>query len=376
MNIPIFRPETVGTQIASNFEEAFNKIISEGDFIRGKKVIELEGKLADYLETFAVITTANGTDALLASLMATGINEGEEVITPAFGYPAAVEMMCLLKIKPVLIDVEWTTCNMDPAYLTEALSPKTKAVLPIHLFGTSAPIQEIAYFARTHQLTVIEDAAQAFGSEYDDGLRRKKLGTFGELGCTSFFPSKNLGCWGDGGAIFINKKDENLVKKLRRIVSHGQNQKYYHAELGFNSRLDTLQAAVLLQNMLTIEKSFEKRKRISERYCLELHDIAEIELPENNHGLAVPNLFTIRVPHQQRDKLKCYLLSEGIFSQVYYPLPIHLQQAYSPYIRVGSPLSISERLAKTVLSLPCFPSMTDIEQEKVILTLKRFFGKK
>ena len=373
MNVPIFRPECVCHGVSEKFRQRLDSLISRGAFIRGEEVHELENTLTNYLETYSVLTTANGTDALMASLMALDLKPGDEVITPAFGFPAAVEMMCILNIRPVLIDVNWNTCNMEPALLAGALSSRTKAILPIHLFGSAASMNEIMQFAEANDLPVIEDAAQSFGSECFVGGKSKKLGTIGDLGCTSFFPTKNLGCWGDGGAIFVNREEDELVLKIRRILSHGQSRKYFHDEIGFNSRLDTIQALVLLQNMSTLNAAFTKRKEIAQRYLSEFQKISEIELLLDSGGLEVLNLFTIKVDQKQRDALKDYLLSHGISARVYYPQAIHRQSAYSSFIRKGSDLHVSEQLANVVLSLPCFPSMTELEQEKVIDTVKHFF---
>ena len=372
--VPIFRPEVVKEGVPPELQSALSRAIAEGRFIKGCEVAAFEKELCSELQTHSVVTTGNGTDALLACLMALDLREGDEVITPAYGYPAAVEMMCLLRLKPVLVDVNWQTFNMEVALLKGAVSSKTKAILPIHLFGLPASMDDILHFAEQHGLPVIEDAAQCLGSEVEIEGTRRKAGTVGRLGCTSFFPSKNLGCWGDGGAVFVNSDDEQLTQKIRMILNHGQRDKYLHEIIGLNSRLDTLQAVVLRHALKYLRDANEKRVEIAKRYQEELREIYEIELPSFPHNpLNIPNVFTIKVKPQLRQRLKSFLWEKGISTQIYYPLSIHWQKAYQSHIRNESSLLNAEKLTHCVLSLPLFPSMKKAEQNRVINAVKDFF---
>lgn len=372
--VPIFRPEVVKEGVQPELQSSLSQVIAEGRFIKGCEVAAFEKELCSELQTHSVVTTGNGTDALLACLMALDLREGDEVITPAYGYPAAVEMMCLLRLKPVLVDVNWQTFNMEVALLKGAVSSKTKAILPIHLFGLPASMDDILHFAEQHGLPVIEDAAQCLGSEVEIEGTRRKAGTVGRLGCTSFFPSKNLGCWGDGGAVFVNSDDEQLTQKIRMILNHGQRDKYLHEIIGLNSRLDTLQAVVLRHALKYLRDANEKRVEIAKRYQEELREISEIELPSFPHNpLNIPNVFTIKVKPQLRQRLKVFLWEKGISTQIYYPLSIHWQKAYQSHIRNGSSLLNAEKLTHCVLSLPLFPSMKKAEQNRVINAVKDFF---
>ncbi len=372
--VPIFRPEVVKEGVPPELQSALSQVIAEGRFIKGWEVAAFEKELCLELQTHSVITTGNGTDALLACLMALDLREGDEVITPAYGYPAAVEMMCLRGLKPVLVDVNWQTFNIEAGLLKDAVSSKTKAILPIHLFGLPAPMDDILHFAEQHGLPVIEDAAQCLGAEVEIEGTRRKAGTVGRLGCTSFFPSKNLGCWGDGGAVFVNSDDEQLTQKIRMILNHGQRDKYLHEILGLNSRLDTLQAVVLRHALKYLRDANEKRVEIARRYQEELREISEIKLPPFPHNpLNIPNVFTIKVKPQLRQQLKSFLWEKGISTQIYYPLAMHWQKAYQSRIRSGSSLTNAEKLTHCVLSLPLFPSMEKAEQDRVILALNKYF---
>lgn len=372
--IPIFRPEVTDTGLPQELRISISELLKQGCFIRGRAVLDFENQLAQYLSTNNVIAVGNGTDALLAALMALELNKGDEVITPAFGYPAAVEMICLLGLTPVLVDVDWNTFNLDPAQLEEAISPKTKVILPLHLFGLPARMDDIMQIADKYQLTVIEDAAQSLGSDCVVDGKKRKSGTVASLGCTSFFPSKNLGAWGDGGAIFVNRDDPKLWNRLRSLVSHGQEKKYFHSMLGMNSRLDTVQAEVLCYYLSRFEDNCRRRVRIASRYTESFSQLESLELPlcaEVNSY--IPNLYTVKVAKDRRDALQSYLNKKGIASQVYYPLPIHRQKAYAPFVRTPVKLTNSEQLPFCVLSLPCFPSMKEWEEEAVISAVKQFF---
>lgn len=372
--IPIFRPEVIDTGLPQELRIGISQLLEQGCFIRGQAVSNFENQLAHYLSTDNVISVGNGTDALLAALMALGLNKGDEVITPAFGYPAAVEMICLLGLTPVLVDVEWNTFNLDPSQLEEAISPKTKVILPLHLFGLPARMNDIMRIAEKYQLTVIEDAAQSLGSDCVVEGKKKKSGTVASLGCTSFFPSKNLGAWGDGGAIFVNRDDPKLLNRLRSIVSHGQEKKYFHAMLGMNSRLDTIQAEVLCFYLSKFDDNCRRRIQIASRYRESFSELESLHLPLCSEAHSyVPNLYTVKVAKERRDTLQSYLSKKGIAPQVYYPLPIHRQKAYAPFVRTPVKLTNSEQLPFCVLSLPCFPSMKEWEQEAVISAVKQFF---
>lgn len=347
--------------------------IEKGDFIQGEEVRLFEKELADYLQIPFVISCGNGTDALQIAMMAFDFKAGDEVILPAFTYIATLEVIQLLGLKPVLVDVEPDTFFMCLTSLREAITPKTVAVMPVHLFGHTGKIEEVIQIGLVNGLKIIEDNAQSMGSKatFSDGNRRF-LGTLGHIGTTSFFPSKNLGALGDGGAIFTD--DPVLSEKIRMIANHGQKQKYRHEIVGVNSRLDTLQAAFLRIKLKQLDSTLKGRKRVAARYHQALCDIPQLRLPiQRPNSEHTYNQYTLRVLDGQRDELKKKLQDEGISSMIYYPIPLHLQEGYKHLNYQRGDFPVSESLSAEVLSLPIDPYLSEQDQDRVISVIFRFF---
>lgn len=337
--------------ISEEINEAISSVIKSTAFIKGKEVQRFEEELATYLSVKNIISCANGTDALQLALMALELKPGDEVITPAFSYIAAAEACALLGLKPVFVDVDKKTFNIDVQKIEEKISGKTKCIIPVHLFGQSCEMNTIMQISDKYAIPVIEDSAQAIGASVTSAGSNKKAGSFGDIATLSFFPSKNLGCYGDGGAIIC--KDENLASKIRLLANHGQVSKYRHDHVGINSRLDSIQAAILRVKLRHLEEYTNKRRRAAFLYNQELEDIKGIILPtELDNFNHVYHQFTIRVLSGKRDGLKQKLLEKGIASTVYYPIAIHKQQAYSQFVKSEDTLSHSEELCSEVLSLP------------------------
>lgn len=346
-------------QFQPQLEEKIIEVLAEGNYIRGKEVQEFENQLAQYLKVKYVISCGNGTDALQIALMALGIGKGDEVIIPAFSYVAVIEVICLLGAIPVMVDIEPDHFQIDFAAIEKAITPKTKAIIPVHLFGQCGEMQEILALAKKHELFVIEDNAQALGSKVKIQQEEVFTGTVGDIGCTSFFPTKNLACFGDGGALMC--QDENLAQKIRMIANHGQVKKYEHECVGVNSRLDTLQAAILNFKLSYLEESLERKRLIAEIYQQELKSVSKIRLPEERNGNKHTwHQFTLQVMDGSRDHLKKYLAQNGVDSMIYYPKALYQQKAYTQF-KVFC--TNSERVCHSVLSLPIHAQM---EKEEVI----------
>lgn len=360
-------------KIKAEIDSAIQEVIDTTTFINGPKVKEFAQQLANYCGAKYAITCANGTDALQISLMALDLKPGDEVIVPAFTYVASAEVIGLLGLVPVMVDVDYDTFNVTLANIEKALSPRTKAIIPVHLFGQSCEMEAIMAFAEEHHLYVIEDNAQAIGSvfTFSDGTK-KHTGTIGHIGCTSFFPSKNLGCYGDGGAILTN--DKELAERIRMIANHGQQVKYHHKIIGCNSRLDTIQAAILNVKLKQLDEYCQVRYKAAQYYTAHLKDvegvIVPVELPQSTH---VYHQYTIKVLNNKRDELKLYLADGGIPSMIYYPLPLQKQEAFSLITRSAESLEIAEKLSHSVLSLPIHTELTTVEQDFVINRIKEFF---
>ena len=347
-------------RIKAEVDAAVAEVIGSSAFINGPAVGCFASALAQYTGAAHVIPCGNGTDALQIALMALGLKPGDEVIVPAFTYVASAEVIALLGLRPVLVDVDRETFNTDIRFIERALTPRTRAVIPVHLFGQSCDMAPILDFAAAHGLYVVEDNAQSLGAVYTfpDG-RRRHTGTLGHIGCTSFFPSKNLGCYGDGGALFTD--DPALAEQ------------YHHDIVGCNSRLDTLQAAVLEVKLRHLDEYCAVRREAAARYRTLLSDIEEIELPaETSYSTHVYHQFTLKVAGGRRDALKEHLASCGIPSMIYYPLPLHHQQAYR---QDGLSLPAAEALAQSVLSLPMHTELTAGVQERIAEAVKDFFRK-
>lgn len=346
-------------QFQPQLEKRIVKVLTDGNYIRGKEVQEFENQLAEYLNVKHVISCGNGTDALQIALMALGIGVGDEVIIPAFAYVAVIEVICLLGAIAVMVDIETDHFQIDFAEIEKVITPKTRAIIPVHLFGQCGEMEELLALAKKHKLFVIEDNAQALGSKIKIQEKEVFTGTLGDIGCTSFFPTKNLACFGDGGALFTN--DDALAQKIRMIANHGQVKKYEHECIGLNSRLDTLQAAILSFKLSYLTESLKKKRKIAEIYQQELKSVSKIKLPqEKNDNQHSWHQFTIQINDHSRDHLKKHLTQNGIDSMIYYPKSLNQQKAYTNY-RVFCPNS--ERVCDSVLSLPIH---TQLEKEDIL----------
>lgn len=348
--------------IKTEIDKAIQDVIDSSAFINGPAVKGFQEDLEKYLNVKNVIPCANGTDALQVSMMALGLQPGDEVITTSFTFIATAEVIALLKLTPVLVDVDPDTFNIDPVAIEQAVTPKTKAIVPVHLFGQCAPMEKIMEIARKHHLYVIEDACQSIGADYyfSDGTR-KKSGTISEIGCTSFFPSKNLGCYGDGGAIFTN--DDDLAKMIRVVVNHGMTVRYYHDYIGVNSRLDSIQAAILKVKLQYLDEYAKKRRTAADFYDKAFSGNPELKIPyrypKSNH---VFHQYTLVTKDIDRKGLIDYLASKEIPAMIYYPVPLHLQKVYlDPRYNPGD-FPVTEALSNSVVSLPMH---TELDQEQL-----------
>jgi UDP-2-acetamido-2-deoxy-ribo-hexuluronate aminotransferase len=348
--------------IKTEIDKAIQDVVDSCLFINGPAVKNFQEDLEKYLGVKHVIPCANGTDALQVSMMALGLQPGDEVITASFTFIATAEVIALLKLTPVLVDVDPDTFNIDPAAIRNAITPRTKAIVPVHLFGQCAPMEEIMAIAKEYKLHVIEDACQSIGADYifSDGTR-KKSGTIAEIGCTSFFPSKNLGCYGDGGAIFTN--DDELAKMLRVIVNHGMTIRYYHDLIGVNSRLDSIQAAILKVKLQYLDQFAAKRRAAADYYDNALSGNPKIKVPYRyGKSTHVFHQYTLVLKDVDRHKLIEHMSTKGIPVMIYYPVPLHLQKAYlDPRYRPGD-FPVTEAISDSVISLPMH---TELDQEQL-----------
>jgi dTDP-4-amino-4,6-dideoxygalactose transaminase len=362
-------------RLKPDVDRAMQQVLESTAFINGPQVKEFATNFANYLNIPYVIPCGNGTDALQIALMALDLRPGDEVIVPAFTYVAAAEVVALLGLIPVWVDVEPETFNINPSLIEGAVSPRTKAIVAVHLFGQSCDMEPILRIASQNNLYVIEDNAQSVGAVYtfSDGTK-KKTGTMGHIGTTSFFPSKPLACYGDGGAIMTS--DSYWAERLRMIASHGQQIKYHHKIVGCNSRLDTLQAAVLNVKLPHLDAFNEARRQVATRYDEALGGNPLWTIPERRpYSTHVYHQYTLRVKDGKRDELQAYLKEQGIPSMIYYPLPLQKQEAFYGFARKGSSLHVAEQLTKEVLSLPIHTEMTDAEIDFIIDKMNRFTGK-
>jgi UDP-2-acetamido-2-deoxy-ribo-hexuluronate aminotransferase len=318
-----------------------------------------------------VIGCGNGTDALQLAMMALGLQQGDEVITASYTYVATAEVIALLKLKPVLVECDPETFTINPVAIEKAITPKTKAIVPVHLFGQCADMEAILKIARKHNLFVIEDNAQAIGAEYtfSDGTK-KRAGTMGTIGTTSFYPSKNLGCYGDGGA--LNTDDEELAKKIRMIANHGQSSLYIHDEIGVNSRLDTLQAAILDVKLKYLDDYAARRQKVAAFYDQAFKGLANVQIPVRAaNSTHVFHQYTLKLSNVNRDEVKKQLADRGVPTMVYFPLALHLQKAYRDGRYKEGMLPITEELSKMVISLPIH---TELEQEQLDFIAAQFIS--
>ena len=361
--------------IKSEIDEAIRKVIESTAFIRGGEVGQFEKELADYLGTSHAVACGNGTDALQIAMMALEMRPGDEVITTPFTFIATVEVIRLLGMRPILVDVEPDSFNMDPRQLERVITARTRAVVPVHLFGQCAGMKEILDVAGRHGLFVIEDNAQALGADYtfSDGTS-KKAGTIGHIGTTSFFPSKNLGAFGDGGALFTG--DDGLAERLRSIVNHGMKERYHYERVGVNSRLDTLQAAILRVKLKYLDQYHQARQRVASWYDRTLSGIDELTIPARRpFSTHIFHQYTIQVPPGIRNDLRNWLREGEIPSMVYYPLPLHLQEAYLDLGCGKGDLPVSEQLCERVLSLPVHTEMEDEQLHFITDRVRAFFSR-
>ena len=354
-------------KLKSEIDSAIQAVIDSTAFINGPQVKEFTENLASYLGAKHVIGCANGTDALQIAFMALGLQPGDEVISPDFTFIATVEVIALLKLKPVLIDVDPNSFTIDTDVLQKAITPKTKAIVPVHLFGLCANMGEIMKIAGEYNLKIVEDNAQALGATYNDKTLRGMAGTIGDIGCTSFFPSKNLGCYGDGGAMITN--NDLLAEKLRSIANHGSKIKYYNDEVGVNSRLDTLQAAILNVKLKHIKEFTQNRQKAATLYNELLSGIEQVITPSiPDYTDHVFHQYTIKVK-SKRDELIRYLKEKEIPAMIYYPVPMHSQKAY----KTDGKFSVTDKLKDTVLSLPMHTELDNSQQEYICEQIKNFY---
>ncbi|MDF1573926.1 MAG: DegT/DnrJ/EryC1/StrS family aminotransferase [Bacteroidales bacterium] len=360
-------------KIKQEVDDAIHQVIDSTAFIRGEDVRAFEKELSEYLNIERTIACGNGTDALQVAMMALELQPGDEVITTPFTFIATVEVIRLLGLKPVFVDVRPDTFNLDPEQLQEAVTTRTRALVPVHLFGQCVDMEAILEFAKAHDLFVIEDNAQALGADFSasDGSRQK-AGTIGHIGCTSFFPSKNLGAFGDGGALFTN--DEAIGKRIASLVNHGMQKRYYYDHVGVNSRLDTLQAAILRVKLQHLDEYHRLRQEAAAWYDRTLSDIEVLQIPVRSpFSTHIFHQYTLQVEASRRDALKQWLMEKGIPSQVYYPVPLHLQKAYSDLGYRKGNLPVSEGLCRTVLSLPMHTELEKVQLEYISDQVQHFF---
>lgn len=359
-------------EIKSDVDTAILEVLSKAQFINGPYVKQFQEDLERYLGVKHVIPCANGTDALQIALMALDLKPGDEVITPSFTYIATTEVIALLRLTPVFVDVNEDDFCMNIESLEAAITPKTKAIVPVHLYGQAANMEAIMQLAEKHGITVIEDNAQAIGCDYTflDGTK-KKTGAIGHIGATSFFPSKNLGCYGDGGAIFTN--DDKLAATMRMIANHGQSERYYHDIVGCNSRLDTIQAAVLCIKLKKLDEYIASRNRAAEFYDRELSKIPGITVPRrSSHSNHVFHQYTMQLDGIDRDALNKFLAEKEIPSMIYYPVPGHRQKMFASFGLADTALPVTDKLTTKVLSLPIHTELDDEQLAFICSAVKEF----
>ena len=342
-------------RLKAEIDAGIQRVLEHGQYILGPEVAELEEKLSAYTGAKYCITCANGTDALQIAQMALGIGAGDEVITPGFTYIATAETVALLGAKPVYVDIDPRTYNLDPNLLEAAITPRTKAIIPVSLYGQCADYDAINAIAAKHGIPVIEDAAQSFGATYK-GRKSCNLTT---IACTSFFPSKPLGCYGDGGAIFTN--DEELAKVIRQIARHGQDRRYHHVRVGVNSRLDTLQAAILLPKLAVLDEEMAARQQVAERYAHLLSQASIVSVPSlEAHNTSAWAQYSVQLPN--RDQVQEQLKQAGIPTAVHYPIPLNKQPAMADD---SAQLPVGDAVAQRVISLPMHPGLSVADQKYI-----------
>ena len=362
-------------KIKQDVDAAVLAVMESSQFIGGKAVHDFAANLGKYHGSKHCIPCANGTDALQIAMMALGLEPGDEVITPSFTYIATVEVAALLRIKPIFVEVDAKTFCIDPEAIEKAITPKTKAIVPVHLYGQAADMEKIMAIAKKHNLFVIEDNAQAIGCDYtfSDGTT-KKTGTIGHIGCTSFYPSKNLGAFGDGGAMFTD--DDELANQLRMIASHGQSKRYYHDVVGCNSRLDAIQAAILDIKLKHLEEYIEARRKAADYYDAAFAGNKMINTPfragNNKH---VFHQYTLILDGVDRDGLNQYLADNGVPSMIYYPVPAHKQKMFDAFGGSEYELPTTDWLTERVISLPIHTELDNEQQDLIVSKVLDFINK-
>ena len=372
-NVPLLDINRDNRPHREEFVEALTKVIDSGRFLFGPDVTELEQEVAACSQVENAVSCASGSDALLLALMALDIGPGDEVIVPSFTFFASVSCITRLGATPVFVDIRPDTYNIDPGKITEAISPRTKAIIAVHLFGQCAEIDRICQIATDRDIPVIEDAAQSIGAAYHS----RPAGSWGLVGCFSFYPTKNLGGMGDGG--MMTTSDAAMADRLRLFAGHGMRPRYYHRVVGINSRLDTFQAAVLRVKMRHLENAVESRARLAARYNRifaeqNLVDDDQISLPHvDPNAFHVWNQYSIRVSGGRRDELRQYMAERGVGSEIYYPVPMHQQECFAHLQVDRDRLAETERASREILNLPIFPSLTEAEQSRVVETIAEFY---
>jgi dTDP-4-amino-4,6-dideoxygalactose transaminase len=360
--IPPFSLDDEINEIEEDIKQAIDSVLKSGQFIMGKNVSLLEKEIATYLNVKHAIAVNSGTDALVIALKASGISDGDEVITTSFTFFATAEAIHAVGAKPIFVDINSNTFTLDPKKLEDVITPQTKAILPVHLYGQGTMMDEVMKIAKKHNLKVIEDVAQAFGATYQG----KRLGTIGDAGCFSFFPTKNLGCYGDGGMIVTN--NDAVAEQAAMLRAHGSKVKYHHEMIGYNSRLDEIQAAILRKKLPRIEEWNNDRKYAATLYKTLLSKVSDIILPtEHSHGDHVFHQFTVKIKGNKRDEVRKHLAKNNIGSMVYYPIPVHQLKMYTAE---KWHLPNAERASLEVLSLPIWPQITEEAQLRVVECIK------
>ena len=362
-------------QIKEEIDQAVIDVIRSSAYINGPEVRDFQSEMEQYLGVKHVIPCANGTDALQIAMMALGLEPGDEVITANFTYVATAEVIALLKLKPVLVDVHPDTFNIDADAVRKAITPKTKAIVPVHLFGQSADMAEIMEIAKEFNLYVVEDNAQAIGAKYTyPSGETVSTGAMGHFGCTSFFPSKNLGCYGDGGALFTN--DDHLAQVAREVANHGQTKRYYHDRVGVNSRLDSLQAAILRIKLRKLDDYIDRRRAAADYYDKAFANHPALTTPYRDpKSTHVFHQYTLKTEGIDRFEMQEYLMERGVPAMVYYPVPLHLQKAYrDPRYKEGD-FPVTETLCEQVISLPMHTELTDEQLQHITSNVLEYLNK-
>ncbi len=362
-------------QIKEQIQSGFNEVLDTTAYINGPQVHAFQKNLENYLGVKHVIPCANGTDALQIAMMGLGLKQGDEVITADFTFAATVEVIALLGLTPVLVDVDEDTFNISIEAIKKAITSKTKAIVPVHLFGQAANMDEIMKIAKEHNLFVIEDNAQAIGANYkSENGTKQKVGTIGHVAATSFFPSKNLGCYGDGGAIFTN--DDELAHTLRGVVNHGMYVRYHHDVVGVNSRLDSLQAVVLNAKLPKLDQYNTARREAAKKYSSALANHKNIVTPiiKEDDDSHVFHQYTLRIVNADRNALMQHLLDKGIPCAIYYPIPLHSQKAYLDVRYKEEDFPVTNRLVNEVLSLPMHTELDDEQIKFITDSILEFLG--